>query len=228
MDAFSTEYLMMYILSPFINILLKNLNQKQFKNLLLILVAFFVVWPDVFIFMGTTIEFGGAYGIVWFLVLYITGAYIKKYPHDEITTKKRFYIYCFTGTLVPLSCIGAMILYKITSIQKFWDFKQLFYHYNSILVYPASIALFCVILKVDIKNPNINRLIKYFAPATFGVYLIHDNRFLRMIIWEILSPAQFGESYMLILYCIGCVAGIFVVCTLIEKVRNLLMRGIIK
>ena len=70
MDAFSTEYLMMYILSPFINILLKNLNKKQFENLLLILVAFFVLWPDLFSFMGTTIEFGGAYGIVWFLVLY--------------------------------------------------------------------------------------------------------------------------------------------------------------
>ena len=228
MDAFSTEYLMMYILSPFINILLKNLNKKQFENLLLILVAFFVLWPDLFSFMGTTIEFGGAYGIVWFLVLYITGAYIKKYPHDEISIRKRFTLYSFTGLLVPLSCILALVLYNTTGINKFWDFKQLFYHYNSILVYPASIAFFWFMLKVNIKSPAINKVIYYFAPTTFGIYLIHDNRFLRNVIWEVLSPSQFSESYILIFYWIVCEVGIFVVCALIEKARNYIMRGIIK
>lgn len=228
MDAFSTEYLMMYILSPFINILLKNLNKKQFENLLLILVAFFVLWPDLFSFMGTTIEFGGAYGIVWFLVLYITGSYIKKYPHDEISIRKRFKFYCFTGLLIPLSCIVAIVLYNITGITKFWDFKQLFYHYNSVLVYPASIAFFGFMLKVNIKSLSINKVIQYFAPTTFGVYLIHDNRFLRKVIWEALSPVQFSTSHILILYWIICVVGIFVVCAMIEKGRNYIMQGIIK
>ena len=111
--------------------------------------------------MGTTIEFGGAYGIVWFLVLYITGSYIKKYPHDEISIRKRFKFYCFTGLLIPLSCIVAIVLYNITGITKFWDFKQLFYHYNSVLVYPASIAFFWFMLKVNIKSLSINKVIQY-------------------------------------------------------------------
>lgn len=57
-DAFSIEYIIMYLLSPFMNIMIKGMDKKQFKSLMKILILFFVVLPGVFCFMGETIPYG--------------------------------------------------------------------------------------------------------------------------------------------------------------------------
>lgn len=221
MDGFSTEYIMMYILSPYLNIFINNMNAKQHKTLLIILVILFVIIPDLFCFMGTTYDFGGAYGVVWFILLYFTGAYIKKYVRiDEIKKQKYLITYVTLALLVPLSSICSMILYKITGIVKFFEFKQLFYSYNSILVYPASISLFVLFLSIDIKNSRLNKMILSLSSTTFGIYLIHDNRFIREILWkEIINPCKYANDANVFVALILSVLLIYLICSIIEKVR---------
>ena len=222
MDGFSTEFIMMYILSPFINIMIANLTYKQLKRLLVILALMFSVIPNIFCFMGTTIEFGGGYGIVWFLVLYITGAFIKKSKVQNLGKGKSVLIYVILGLIAPLSSIGAVIMYKLTGIMKFWEFKELFYSYTSIPIYLASIAFFVMFIKMEIRNEKICSVINKIAATTFGVYLIHDNRFLRSVLWNFLEPSKYSGQAFLFVYMLICIFGIFVICSVIEMLRQLL------
>ena len=68
-------------------------------------------------------------------------------------------------------------------------------------------------------------MIAFFAPAAFGVYLIHVHPILYYgilgdaFIWIADAPA-----WLMPLSVIGCALGILVVCLLIEKLRLLLFR----
>lgn len=76
---FMTDYIILYILSPFINIGLQNLDQKQFKKLLLILLILFSIW-DIFPGQQTGVQRG--YSLYWLIVVYSIGAYIRLYSRE--------------------------------------------------------------------------------------------------------------------------------------------------
>ena len=67
---------------------------------------------------------------------------------------------------------------------------------------------------------NQNRLINIISSATFGVYLIHDDIYIRPFLWKnIIKCASFFDSNLLIPYSLAVIAGVYVVCTLIELIR---------
>lgn len=62
------------------------------------------------------------------------------------------------------------------------------------------------------------------ASTVFGIYLIHDNKYLRPVIWEgILNVNEYKESPYLILYLLGCVMLVFTVCAIIDLIRQKLI-----
>lgn len=73
---FARVYLGLYILSPFLNILIHNLNKRQFQYLLLALTILFSLWGS-FIPFATTLNPEGGNSIIWFCILYLFAAYIK-------------------------------------------------------------------------------------------------------------------------------------------------------
>lgn len=79
-----------YILSPFINIGLQNLDQKNFKKLLLILLILFSIWD---IFPGQQIGVQRGYSLYWLIVVYSIGAYIRLYSGGANANMENI-IYC--------------------------------------------------------------------------------------------------------------------------------------
>ena len=75
---FATMYIAMYLLSPFVNKLLNTITKTQHLKLILTTVSLFSIIPTL-AFYSNTFNFGGGYGVVWFLVLYIIAGYIRKY-----------------------------------------------------------------------------------------------------------------------------------------------------
>ena len=60
--------------------------------LLLILFIFFSVFSS-FLPGNFSFDSTGGYGIIWFIVLYLFGAYIKLYWKDNYNNNKNLYIY---------------------------------------------------------------------------------------------------------------------------------------
>ena len=73
---FIKYYVILSLLSPFINILMEQLSQKLMVKLIVILLILFSIWPSFLLQPPIT---DGGYGLMNFIVLYIVGAYIRKY-----------------------------------------------------------------------------------------------------------------------------------------------------
>lgn len=59
------------------------------------------------------------------------------------------------------------------------------------------------------------------ASATFGVYLIHDNKIVRSFLWmSLFKNYRYQDSIMIIPYSIGVVAIVYIICTMVDLVRK--------
>lgn len=222
---FVTIYIGLYILSPFINWALNQLEHRQHLLLLIMLIALFSAWPNLF-FLSVGLNFGGSFGIVWFFVLYCIGAYIRKYSKKESNVWKWVGSYLILSGLIPFS---KFILSKI-SVKYLNSFvpDSLFYSYNSILVLGASIALFNIFIRIQIKNTFFLHMIRFFSGSVFGIYLIHDNPFIREYMWNTLAISQYLNFKGFPFIMLGTVLLIFMIGTFIDKLRIILFNWFIK
>lgn len=198
-------YTILYLLIPFINKLINNLDEKQLKTLLII--NFFVFYfLYTFINKATMVDKG--YGIVNFINLYLIGAYIRKYKDQPI--KKA---YCF---IVYLVCA------IFTTIFSFFAGRA--YDYATVFNLIGAIALFCLFKEIKIKDSKfINKLSSY----TFAVYIIHENKLFSQFLYRNIFHTQlYWNNNMMILHLIISVIGIYLLCVLIESIRSILLKRI--
>ena len=99
------------------------------------------------------------------------------------------------------------------------------YEYTS----PSSVIIStCIIImfsKVDIKSNILQRIISFFAPLTFGVYLIHNHKLVREnIIAKNYSWLLKYHSIKLILIQVFESIKIFLFCSLIDFFRLLIFK----
>lgn len=77
---FVTAYILLYCFSPFLNILLKNMNQKIYIKFLVVGILIYSVIPTFFGLLYNSTEETLYYSrFIWFLIIYSIGAYINMY-----------------------------------------------------------------------------------------------------------------------------------------------------
>ena len=88
---------------------------------------------------------------------------------------------------------------------------------NSILIFTLSISTLILFSKIDIGNI---KWINIISSATFGVYLIHDNKLMRNLLWvKIFKNQSYANSNKLILYSIETILIVYILCTFIDLIR---------
>lgn len=81
---FFSAYIVMLVLSPFINAMLRNLSKRSHLTLCLIIIVAAGITADAHIFNTTGISNG--YNAIWFCCLYVIAAYLRL--HDVRLTRK--------------------------------------------------------------------------------------------------------------------------------------------
>ena len=95
---------------------------------------------------------------------------------------------------------------------------------NNIFILTASLSLFLIFLK---RKEFSNKFINYIAGSVLGVYLIHDNVFIRSYLWKtLLHVKSHYYSTKFILFAILSVILIFIVCTGIDIIRRVTIEKI--
>lgn len=224
---FVTIYFGMYILSPFYNIAIKAMNQKQ---------HFALVTLSVFLFSGMIslhpslkgMNSGNGWGLAWFTVLYFTAAYFRLYYKPE--NKKKSYpiislllfIACPTVTAICLFTARHLNIQLLVTIFNNWV------RYDSLPVYIATIAVFVFFIHLpDSKKQKWTSLISKISVSTFGVYLIHAHADIcTEEFWQKLGFIKFLPNNWFPLYQISIVILIFVICIIIDYFRQLLFKFI--
>ena len=206
---FASTYLALFMLHPFINMFLRNLSKKQYQILILLLV---IIWSLIPTLLSR--DFGLS-NLGWFVTLYIISGYIRLYGFNPKFTRKHYIlIFIFTTIITFLFTIICAYLGKFIPDVKYYTTYLYSQHKLSILL--ISVSLFMIFVNIKLSSKLINTV----SSTTFGIYLIHDNNYIRPFLWETLfNNNHFQHSGWLILYSIGVCLLVFVVCFIIDLIR---------
>ena len=223
---FITTYIMLYFLSPIINVMLNKLNKKQNTYLLITLLVIIGVIRPLLNPLGLL-----SGSIAPALLTYILGAYIKKY----ITIKpKQLYMvkYILLTVLVSLIYIITYIFFNSTKNPTLYSRLSVLItgirEYNNILIMLMTVFIFMKFKTITIKSNFISKLISVISPSVFAVYLIHENINIRSIIWHKMGIMNFANSWLMIPYILLMIFTVFMICICIDLLRRIMYWGIKK
>ena len=211
---FATAYLILYAVSPLLNRAMENLTQREHFTACAILLGVFVLGRNV-VWWKDFAALRGGYGYVSFVVLYVTAAYLRKYPPKP---RKWLLPYFLLSALTGLSYVILDTLSRRFGFPH--QYVYVFLQYNSATVVAASVCFFLFFLNLEIDGRFSRGLIGFFAPLAFGVYLVHDQPDARALLWPWLNPSASARSPFLFLLLPATVLSVFLACSLADFARR--------
>ena len=218
---FVTAYMILYLLSPIINILINAMSQKQYKYLLTILFislsCMFTIYPQ-----NTALGTASGYSVIRFIFLYLFAGYIRIYKQDKKLSSIKLLIIFVVSVIAQISIKVALT--KIKGVNIVDDYSRNLISYNNVIVFIQSVSIFLLFKNINIENKITNKCIMFFSSSTFAVYLIHEQPDFIKILWESIKPYSYLGTKNIYLVWITSVFGIFVCSVLIDKVRILIFK----
>lgn len=222
---FMTLYLIVLILSPFINRCLTNLQKKEYTILVLILFAMFSIWTmlegiapiDRVLNLNKIFLTDDGKGLYGFIYMYILGGYLRLHIKSYDKAKLRFLV-----AFVGLAVVNTALVYFIPPYR-----EVVAYNDNPISVIQGV----CLVLFFrDLKFKS--KIINYIAAFNLGVYMIHEQPFVREFIWDKVFPMTQHTAFYdvaipiyLAKIALICVI-IYAVCACIDQIRQWIFKGI--
>ena len=207
---FASTYFVLYLIHPFLNRFLHSINKQTYQKLLVLLVIIWCIIPTF-----TTFNYQGN-DLLWFITLYCITGYIKLFGlNPKFHTKHYFFLWLVCSLLTYLTAvIFALFGTKLPIVASHATY---FFGQEKITILLVSLSLFMIFASLEIKHSNV---INTIASTTFGIYLIHDNEYIRMFLWRtIFNNAAYADTLFLIPYSILSVGIVFAVCSAVELLR---------
>lgn len=213
-------YLLMYILSPYINKFIYTLSKEEYKKLLIILIIAFSIMS----ILPSTYSFdqSNGYSVTWFICLYLIAGYIRLHYTKKVKTGYYLLTYLISATILT---IGIVLINSICNYLGISSMAKKILQYNNIIVLIEAVALFMFFKQLNIKNSILTKIILYIAPLTLAVYLIHENRAIIPVLYtQILHAEICHNNPYSIFIAIGSIILVFIICMIIEIIRRKLMK----
>lgn len=224
---FATIYILLYLVFPFLNKGIKAMNKKQHKNAVLVSVAVFSIWNTLLPFTQPLTDREGM-DICWFVCLYLTAAYIRKYRED-FKLNKWIYLLLFAGFSIAVFLLGKGLLFADSLTGKLGGYAENFYPYNSLFIYLSSVCLFLFATDCKKDAPKwLSKIILFASQGTFGVYLLHEHRLLRYLWPKWFKVSDFAETPLFVIHMLGTVLAVFTVGILIDFARRAITQLVVK
>lgn len=187
---FIKVYIVLYLLSPFLNKAIKYIEKKDYQLLLLVMFITCSILTTVTNQEMFTNSRG--YSLIHFIFMYLIGGYLRKYPLNfkiltNLKKKKVLYIEIFLICLLTnylLYRLGNYLI--ITNSPIAFIGKRIvntFMAYDNPLVIIGSIAYFQLFGLFNIKSKIINKL----ALPVLEIYMIHETPKFRPILYKTLG-----------------------------------------
>ena len=220
---FATAYIVMLLFAPLMNRTLRELSEKTFRRAIVLLLLLFSVTNSVLPVRLPIDRMG--YDALWFLVLYLVGAFLKLHGDSlKITTGVSSTGYFAGSGLIFVSMLVINAIYQRTG--SLLDFINRQYHYNSILCLAASVFLLFLFRNIRIPEGRAADMIRKAASVSFGVYLIHEHIDLRYFWPKLLDVQKFSGTLLFLLHWAVTILVVYAVCGVIELLRQYLKRKV--
>lgn len=218
-NYFVTLYITVYLLSPYINILLDRLDEKQVQILLGMCLLLFAVWPTILdlctekIGIGlpglyTTNTAGSQYGysLINFVLMYMVGAYIRRY---DLGKNQKSWVLLLTLII----CVGVIFVWQMFSHQTARAYC------NPFVIAEAAIV-FVLFRRMKLNSKIVNGLSK----AAFTCFLVHGVFLGRIGIPSVVN----GSTPILLLHVFVSAAGIFLISWVVWKIYDFASRPVMR
>lgn len=235
---FIHHYLLLCLISPFLNKLVKNISQSDYKKLIMILIIINSIIP-----YATNQLFFSVYkgfSLYHFVLLYLIGGYLGMYPikesyHFRKMSNSRYRSILITSFL-SIAFINLLIVYfgnfvmsistKGTILYEFGSILQSIENtYDFILTILQSVIYVLIFSTINFKSNIINKI----AKLTLGIYVIHESELLKPYIYEFFKFDSLNNSGILIIGQVFLVTIIiFIVCGIIDMLRIIIFKGLRK
>ena len=193
---FLSDYLILMLLSPLINIGIKTIGKKELQ-LIIIMLSFTMYGVEWFHARNASMP------LLLFFNTYLIGRYIRLYPISILERYK--YVIFLTG--VTLLVVEPMLLHLVGM-----DSKMKFVGGNfNVLIIIVNIAALLICEK-HIKNGKTNM----FTRNVLAVYLIHTSKFGSWILHDVIFCDGLAFDILFILFV---VLSVVIICVIIEEIR---------
>lgn len=210
--GFVSCYLMFFLLIPFLNVLIKNLSQRQ--HFLLIAIVLFI-----YSVLGTTPKVPVTMNYVsWFCVLYFIASYIRLYSFYK---KDNVSFWGWLTLVLILFAIVSVVFMALTANYLGKGVNHIYYFMtDSNKPFPLLIGISSFLFFKGIKIPQ-SRLINTVAASTFGVLLIHANSdTMRHWLWQsVCNNVGMYSTDLVYIHAVIVPLLVFSVCAFIDFLR---------
>jgi hypothetical protein len=208
--GFATSYVLLYIFSPYLNVLINAIDKKKHFNLIILLVLFWSVIPTI-----TTVDLDFS-SLGWFSTLYIMAAYFRLYPNKWIDN---FRVNILLSISMYVLILLSILLFDFIGIRinTFGIHATYLTGINKIPTLACAVTLFLGFKNLNIENV---KYIEIISSTMFGVYLIHDNNFVRHFLWiDVFRNSAYYQSSYLIFHSTIVIFSVFFICIAIDQTR---------
>jgi surface polysaccharide O-acyltransferase-like enzyme len=170
-----TAYFCLFFVSPFLNMVIDKFSCAAIRKLLLVLFVIFSLLPTLL-----SSDFGftiGGRSALWLMIMYLVGAYIKRYVQINEKLLPKLIIGFFVSILITWASkyIIELVTLKIIGEPKFGNYLV---NYTSPLIVAAAVFLLLLFSKMQLGT-RAQSILRFFAPLTFGVYLLQEEPLIR-------------------------------------------------
>ncbi len=229
---FINIYLLLYIFSPYLNILISKLTKKQHQKLILLLGIVFSVIP--FLTNQQCIANNGT-TLIQFVFLYLIGAYFHFYPLKESyhfkRMKKKNYQWLMMSGILFFGLLNILLYFFGNSMQGYQNsvlteigkaLSNGIMQYSNPILILQSIFYFLFFGTLTLQKSWIDKI----SSCTLGIYIIHENRhiynlYLSQTGWDSFSFLS-GIGVFVKLIVVACL--LFVFSLLLEFIRKKIVK----
>ncbi len=210
---FMFPYFALFLLSPFLNILIHSLSQRHYIALLVVYFLIEVVWAS--FFQSSAIDKQAGYSLYNFIFLYLVGAHFRIYNYK--LSKYKLWI-AFLSITILASLFHYLLSHQLQQFNLF-NISSRFFNYNFITVFIGAILFFVLFTKMKFHN----KWVKSLRPHVLAVYLIHTHSSVEPFLYKYLfNSKHFIHNSFLVPRTIAFCLITFFICILIDYILRLI------
>lgn len=206
---FVIGYLGLYIISPILNAFVDHASKREYLTLLLA----YCLFQCYYSWLSAWYDYYGGYSIFLFSGIYLTAAYLRKYPIEWI---EKYSWTLLLGVILLMSAIATFSLWKYGHAGR------------QIRDDNPFVIIACILLLLGFRRWQFqSRLVNWLAGSCFAVYLIHFNPYVYPHLMGILRTVYCrhdGLAYSALL--VLSLSIVYLCCTLYDQIRAFAWRGV--
>lgn len=204
------NYIVLLLVSPFLNILVHNTTRKELAGIIGLFVCIIGVFLKINPFYTPSVFVGHySHGFVWWGLLYLTAAYYRQYGVRNTT---------LCGAVLFLGCVFWSLLLLIGGKYVPMIGKSGLLEDDSIIGWLATTSSFIMFHQIKWREGKmVGRLMKYIVPSTFIVYIFQEHNMVRKMLWQWVNISQYAQAsvFQLIMIMILTFGAIWAVATIL-------------